>query len=76
MAAWDDNRDGDANVMMSWRDASAWSEDVVVPGAAGAGEQEQPSIALDSQGNLHVVWVERATRDGPARLFYCKGSKH
>jgi hypothetical protein len=75
VVAWDDNRDGDANIMMSWRDTDAWSEDVVLPGAGGAGEQGHPTITLDRQGNLHAAWVERATRDGATRLFYCLGSR-
>lgn len=75
VVAWDDNRDGDANIMMSWRDADGWSEDVVLPGAGGAGEQVHPSITLDRQGNLHAAWVVRETPNGPTRLYYCMGNR-
>ena len=73
VVAWDDERDGDANVMMSWREEGEWSEDVMLPGAGGAGEQVHPSIVLDNDGNLHAAWVERDTIDGPTRLRYVFG---
>lgn len=73
LVAWDDDRDGDTNVMISWREDGAWSEDTVLPGAGGPGEQAHPSITLDRDGNLHAVWVERDTSDGPTRLRYALG---
>ena len=75
VVAWDDERDGDANVMLSWREGGEWSEDTVLPGAGGSGEQVHPSITLDADGNLHVAWVERDTIDGPTRLRYAFGRK-
>ena len=73
LVAWDDDRDGDTNVMISWHEDGAWSEDTVLPGAGGPGEQAHPSITLDRDGNLHAVWVERDTSDGPTRLRYALG---
>jgi hypothetical protein len=70
---WDDNRDGDANIMLSWWEGDGWSEDLAVPGADGSGEQNHPSITLDSKGNLHLAWVERDTVNGPSRLRYLFG---
>ena len=71
--AWDDNRDGTADIMLSWREGDDWSDDLTVPGAAGPGEQNHPSISLDDEGNLHLAWVERKTIGGPTRLRYVYG---
>jgi hypothetical protein len=73
VVAWDDNRDGSADIMLSWREEDDWSDDLVVPGAAGAGEQNHPTISLDREGNLHLAWIERATVGGPTRLRYLFG---
>jgi hypothetical protein len=74
VVAWDDERDGDGNVMYSWLEAGEWSEDLPLPGADGAGEQTHPAITLDAQGNLHAAWVERDVVGGPTRLRYAFGS--
>jgi hypothetical protein len=73
VAAWDDKRDGDADIMLSWLEDGDWSDDIAVPGASGAGEQNHPSITLDPQGDLHLAWIERATVDGPTRVRYVSG---
>lgn len=73
VVAWDDKRDGDANIMLSWLEGDSWSDDFVVPGATGAGEQNHPTISLDREGNLHLAWVERLTVDGPTHLRYVLG---
>lgn len=73
VVAWDDNRDGDADITLSWREDGGWSDDLVVPGAAGAGEQNHPSVSLDRDGNLHLAWIERETVGGPTRLHYLFG---
>jgi hypothetical protein len=73
VVGWDDKRDGDANIMLSWPEGNEWSDDFAVPGAAGSGEQNHPTICLDQEGNLHLAWVERATVNGPTRLRYLFG---
>ena len=73
VVGWDDNRDGDANIMLSWPEDDGWSDDLVVPGADGAGEQNHPTVTLDREGNLHLAWVERTTIGGPTRLRYLFG---
>lgn len=70
---WDDNRDGSPDIWLAWPTASGWSDNVNVPGAAGAGVQSDPSIAMDGQGNLHMVWLEKQVADGPTRLRYEMG---
>ena len=70
VVAWDDNREGHADIMLSWRKEDGWSDDLAVPGAAGPGEQNHPTISLDQEGNLHLAWVERKTIGGPTRLRY------
>jgi hypothetical protein len=71
--AWDDNRDGNADIMLSWWEMDGWSDDLAVPGATGPGEQNHPAIHLDQEGNLHLAWLERATIGGPSRLLYLFG---
>jgi hypothetical protein len=71
--SWDDNRDGNANVMLSWREQGEWSDDIVVPGAGGPGQQTHPSMTLDEAGNLHLAWVERASINGTTTLRYVFG---
>lgn len=70
---WDDNRDGSPDIWLAWPTASGWSDNVNVPGAAGAGVQSDPSSAMDSQGNLHLVWLEKEAADGPTWLRYEMG---
>jgi hypothetical protein len=73
VVAWDDDREGDPDILLSWRTDEGWSEDTALPGASGAGVQAHPSIALDAAGNLHAAWVERETINGPTRLRYAIG---
>jgi hypothetical protein len=73
VVAWDDNRDGNADIMLSWREEGGWSDDLAVPGAAGPGEQSHPTVSLDQEGNLHLAWLERTTIGGPSRLRYLFG---
>jgi len=70
---WDDNRDGTPDIWLSWPTASGWSDNANVPGAAGAGVQSDPSITMDSQGNLYLVWLEKQAADGSTRLRYEMG---
>jgi hypothetical protein len=68
--AWDDEREGNSDVMLSWLEDGVWSEDLPLPGASGAGQQNHPSIVIDAKGNLHAAWIERAEVNGPTRLRY------
>jgi len=70
VVAWDDNRDGDANIMLSRFQDNKWSDDIEVAPASGQGEQTHPSIYLDEDNNLHLVWIERIKIGGPTRLRY------
>lgn len=68
--AWDDEREGNSDVMLSWIEEGEWSEDLPLPGASGAGHQTHPSITVDADGNLHAAWIEREEVNGPTRLRY------
>jgi len=72
-ATWDDDREGSADVWLSWRGEQGWSDDLAVPGASGPGEQEAPAMAIDDAGNLHLIWLERADANAPTRLRYLFG---
>lgn len=72
--AWDDDRDGSADLWLAWpKAAGQWSENVAVPVASGPGQQSNPAIAFDTAGNLHLTWIERATPESPTRLRYAAG---
>jgi len=75
VVAWDDEREGDPNIMLSWYSDGEWSEDTPLPGGSGPGVQAHPSITMDAEGNLHVAWVERDTVNGPTRLRYAYGRR-
>lgn len=70
LVAWDDEREGNVDVMLSWYEAGGWGDDWPLPGASGPGLQSNPSVTLDSDGNLHAAWVERDDVDGATRLKY------
>ncbi len=72
--AWDDARDGDADIWISWPEGGGWSSDTNVPGASGPGWQTDPTVTLDAGGNLHLAWIERAEHNGPTRLRYVLGT--
>ncbi len=73
VVAWSDERDGSKDIMLSWSEDGVWSEDMPLPGASGAGQQAHPSVVVDSDGNLHVAWIDRAEENGPTRLRYLFG---
>lgn len=73
VVAWDDDREGNPDVLLSWRDGDGWSDDWPVPVASGDGEQASPSIVIDRAGRLHITWVERDEPGGPTRLRYAMG---
>jgi hypothetical protein len=81
VAAWDDTREawGDADetgdVLLSWRTDTdtGWSADLVVPGASGEGYQGSPAVALDPEGDLHLIWIVRDDLSSPSRLRYLRG---
>jgi len=72
--AWDDYRRGNLDIWLSaYTEDGEWSIDFAPPPAAGEGEQSHPSLALDADGTLHLLWVERADPLAPSRLWYSRG---
>ncbi len=71
VVAWDDFRRGDSDIWLSaYNEDDEWSQDFSPAIASGAGEQSHPAIALDDQGRLHLLWMERGDIDAPGRLWY------
>lgn len=81
VAAWDDAREGwgdsdeAGDVLLSWPQGDGWSADLLVPGASGQGYQGSPAVALDGNGDLHLVWIERDDLTAPTRLRYLQGRR-
>jgi len=68
---WDDERDGSADIWLTWLRADGSYADNVSP-AGGPGSQSDPVIVLDAAGSLHLAWIER-DGTGTARLRYAVG---
>lgn len=73
--AWDDDRDGNPDIWLAWRLGEGWSDNLAVPGASGPGVQSDPSLILESNGDLHLVWVDKAELNSPSRLRYVHGRR-
>lgn len=73
VVAWDDDRDGTSDIWYSWKTNAGWSGDHTFAAASGNGQQTNPAITLDDHNNLHVLWIDQATEDGPSQLFYTQG---
>jgi len=73
--AWDDDRDGSSDIWLSWREATGWSENLAVPGAAGTEIHSSPAIVMDEGGNLYLVWIEQQNADAPSRLRYIEARR-
>ncbi len=71
--AWDDDRDGSSDIWLAWYESNAWSDDLNVPGASQSAEESHPSLTIDPAGNIHLVWIARATEDAPSRIRYLFG---
>ncbi len=73
VVAWDDFRRGDSDIWLSaYNDDEEWSQDFSPAIASGAGEQSHPAVALDDQGRLHLLWMERGDMNAPGRLWYSR----
>lgn len=69
---WDDNRDDTHDIWLTWKTPDGWSQDMAVPPASGDGAQSNPAIAMDNNGNLHLIWLDRGD-DNITRLYYSPG---
>lgn len=76
IVAWDDFRNESSDIWLStYNDDLEWSEDFSPTIASGAGEQTHPAVALDDQGNLHLIWMERSEANSPGQLWYGLGAR-
>jgi len=67
--AFDDERDGTADIWLTRLTPAGWSENHTLPATSGPGRQTDPAIALDESGHLHLAWIDRRD-DGTTRLRY------
>lgn len=72
--AWDDDRDGDSDIWLSYYTGDGWSDDIAVPGASGPGLQTHPSLAMDKSSGIHLVWVHRDKEGGLTGVRYIRGT--
>lgn len=82
VAVWEDDSDGNAVGQIHARafdkDGNALFAEKVV-NSIGSGQQQQPDVAMDDQGNFVVVWEDDQDNDGKsqimARGFLANGSQ-
>ncbi len=74
VAVWDDARDGTPDVWLADWNGEAFGDNVSLPAASGPGDQSDPVAALDDQGRLHLVWLDRDEKLG-TRIRYAQGSR-
>jgi hypothetical protein len=67
--AFDDERDGTADIWLARLTPSGWGENLTLPAASGPGRQSDPAIALDEAGNLHLAWIDQDA-EGRSRLRF------
>ena len=65
---WDDTRNGNQQIFYKKFDSQSqsWSSDTAI--STGSGQSRYPSIAVDSLGNVHVLWQDN--RDGNDEIYY------
>ncbi|MCR4345996.1 MAG: hypothetical protein NUV55_02145 [Sulfuricaulis sp.] len=73
IVAWDDDRDDVSSIWLAWNTGEGWSTNISPPAASGEGVKTSPSITLDAQGNLHLIWLEQGEENGPGRIMYAMG---
>lgn len=73
VVAWDDDRDDASSIWLAWKTRDGWSTNFSPPPASGVGDKTSPSITLDAQGNLHMIWLEQGEENGPGRIIYAMG---
>ncbi|MBI5329484.1 MAG: exo-alpha-sialidase [Betaproteobacteria bacterium] len=61
--AWDDDRDGSADIWLTWPQGEGYAENIAPPPAAGPAKQTDPALWLDEAGNLHLAWIERGDKE-------------
>ncbi|GAB4510807.1 MAG: hypothetical protein Tsb0026_13160 [Sulfuricaulis sp.] len=73
IVTWDDDRDDVSNIWLAWKTRDGWSTNFSPPTTSGEGDKTSPSITLDAQGNLHLIWLEQETENVPGRIMYIMG---
>jgi hypothetical protein len=66
-AAWKDQRTGDANVYWTSSESQNFTDDAPVHDKSD-GEQNHPSLAVDSSGNVWVAWEDARSRRQQIRV--------
>ena len=51
----------------------AYEKDLMIPGASGEGYQGSPVMAVDGNGDIHLVWIARDNLTAPTTLRYLRG---
>jgi len=70
---WDDTREGNSDIWYSYFSDQNASEDFTHPTFSGKRNQTSPSAAVDSNGNIHLIYLER-DENGFSSILYVKGS--
>ncbi len=72
--AWDDDRDGNADIWLTWLTPHGFVENSSPPPAHSPASQTDPVVALSPTGDLHLAWIERG-QDDSSRIRYLFGQR-
>lgn len=74
VVAWDDDRDGNSDIWLTWLTPQGFVENISPVPAHNEDSQTDPTVALDDAGNLHLAWLER-DQNGTSRIRYLRGKR-
>jgi uncharacterized repeat protein (TIGR01451 family) len=72
--AWQDSRNGDYDIYFarSTDGGTTWSANVRVHDDVGSADQHAPSLAVDGDGNIYVVWLSDPGGSGFVNLYFAR----
>ena len=74
VVAWDDDRDGNADIWLTWLAPQGFVENSSPSPAHSPASQTDPVVALGPTGDLHLAWIERS-QDDSSRIRYLFGRR-
>ncbi len=74
VAVWDDPRDGNPDLWLAERAEEGWADNIAVTPAHGPARQDNPMLAFDERGRLHLAWLH-APEGAPLRVMHAVATR-
>ncbi len=74
VAAWSDSREENPDIWISDYQGGLWTEDELVDAAATGNSETDPSLVIDADDHLHIVWLVTEENKGQ-RILYARASR-